>query len=226
MGRAVDTAADALRENVLAGTWSPGDRLPPERELAGDVGVSRLTLRAALARLEGEGLVVARQGSGITVQDYRESSGVELLVHLLERGDLELLKPMLQLRRAVAVEAAASACVLATDAELDALQAHAEALAAETDLDALAEGNLAFGRDVLRLARNLPMELLFNTVAQIYRARPELSRAMLADAPLVRASFPLIVDLLRTRDPDHVRPTVRAALEAVDAATLAKLEVP
>jgi len=224
--RAVDLATHQIRGEILAGILQPGERLPPERELAESLGIARLTLRAALARLEAEGLVRARQGSGITVLDYRTEGGVELLPHLLARGDWSLLGPVLQLRRAVAVEAVAAAVERASDADLDRLQALAEELSSETDLPALAEGNLAFSRGVIRLTDNLPLELLFNAVAKVYRSRPELVDLLLAEPDAVRASFPAIVALIRTRDAERARALVRATLRAIDDATLARLEAP
>jgi GntR family transcriptional repressor for pyruvate dehydrogenase complex len=223
--RAVDLVANRLREAVLSGEFPPGAFLPPERELSATLGVSRLTLRAAVSRLEAEGLVRARQGSGVVVLDYRTEAGVELLTHLLAKGDIALLRPLLQLRRAIAVEAMAVACAQATDEDIARLSTLADELAQSEDLDRLAEGNLDFVRAVIRLADNLPMELLFNTVVRIFRARPELSAAMLADPDAVRASFPFIVALIRSREADRARTLVRGALEAIDTATLAALEI-
>ncbi|MFT4625984.1 MAG: GntR family transcriptional repressor for pyruvate dehydrogenase complex [Myxococcota bacterium] len=221
--RPVDLAAEAVRDAILDGEWAPGERLPPERELAETLGISRLTLRAATSRLTAQGLLQPKQGSGVRVLDWRSTAGIGLLPTLFARGELTLLAPFLELRRAVAIEIAATACTRATATDLDQLQSHADALAVEQDLERLAEGNLAFARAVLRLADNLPAELLFNTVADVYRARPELRQTLLARPDAVRASFPIIVALLRTRDPDHVRSVVRVTLEAVDAATLETL---
>ncbi|MBW1880052.1 MAG: FadR family transcriptional regulator [Deltaproteobacteria bacterium] len=223
--RAVDLVANRLREAVLSGEFPPGAFLPPERELSVTLGVSRLTLRAAVSRLEAEGLLRARQGSGVVVLDYRTEAGVELLTYLLADGDIALLRPLLQLRRAIAVEAMAVACAQATDEDIARLSALAEELAQSEDLDRLAEGNLDFVRAVIRLADNLPLELLFNTVVRVFRTRPELSAAMLADPDAVRASFPFIVGLIRSREADRARTLVRGALEAIDTATLAALEI-
>jgi DNA-binding FadR family transcriptional regulator len=60
----VDAVSDRLRNEILAGRIAAGSRLPSERELSLALGVNRLTLRAALARLEAMGLVVTRHGSG------------------------------------------------------------------------------------------------------------------------------------------------------------------
>ena len=59
--RTVDIAAEAIRNEILAGKHSPGKMLPPERELSESLGISRLTLRAAVYRLETEGLLRPQQ---------------------------------------------------------------------------------------------------------------------------------------------------------------------
>ena len=56
--------ADRLVTAIAVGTYSPGERLPPERELAMSLGVSRATLRQALQQVTALGLVEARRGRG------------------------------------------------------------------------------------------------------------------------------------------------------------------
>ncbi len=63
--------ADAIRSRLAVGELRPGDRLPPERALAGQLGVGRMTVRQALHELAGEGLLVTRRGrhGGTVVAD-------------------------------------------------------------------------------------------------------------------------------------------------------------
>jgi GntR family transcriptional regulator len=93
----VDEAEQALRRWFAPGRHRPGDRLPPEHELAGMLGVSRGTLRMALERLERSGEIVRRQGSGTFVGrvagESSFSAGLELLESyslLASRQGLEL----------------------------------------------------------------------------------------------------------------------------------------
>src|SRR5579875_1314564 len=72
----VDGAERAVRRWLSPGRFRPGDRLPPEQELAGMLGVSRGTLRSALRRLEERGEIVRRQGSGTFVGSMGPPRGV------------------------------------------------------------------------------------------------------------------------------------------------------
>jgi GntR family transcriptional regulator len=79
----VDVAEQALRDWLVPGRHRPGDRLPPEHDLAAMLGVSRGTLRMALERLQDAGEIVRRQGSGTFVGRVAElpafSEGLEVL---------------------------------------------------------------------------------------------------------------------------------------------------
>jgi GntR family transcriptional regulator len=61
--------ADALREQITSGEFTPGAKLPSERELMDTWKVSSRTIRVALDQLRAEGLVISRQGSGVFVRE-------------------------------------------------------------------------------------------------------------------------------------------------------------
>lgn len=67
VGRVSDRVADRLLARIASGEWAPGQRLPGERQLAEDMGVSRVSVRAALQTLKTQGLVDAVQGGGTRV---------------------------------------------------------------------------------------------------------------------------------------------------------------
>jgi GntR family transcriptional regulator len=93
----VDDTEQALRAWLATGTHRPGDRLPPELELASMLGVSRGTLRTALDRLADTGEITRRQGSGTYV-------GKAVRPTAFHEG-LEVLRPYSELaqRRGVAL---------------------------------------------------------------------------------------------------------------------------
>ncbi|WP_108659730.1 GntR family transcriptional regulator [Acuticoccus kandeliae] len=81
-----------LRDQILSGEWAPGDRLPGEPTLAAGQGVSRVTVRRALAQLAEEGLIERRAGAGTFVRVDRAKVGTLItdvanaFGHLLEMG--------------------------------------------------------------------------------------------------------------------------------------------
>src|SRR5712692_7888499 len=84
---------DQLRRAIHIGTFIPGDKLPPERELSKQLGVSRTTVREAIRVLEGEGYVETRRGAtgGLTVRE-RKLPDARLRQIVRERlGELEEL---------------------------------------------------------------------------------------------------------------------------------------
>jgi DNA-binding FadR family transcriptional regulator len=81
--------ADQIRKLIASGEFPAGARLPPERDLAKQLGVSRPSVREALIALEVEGRVEVRIGSGIYVQAPTEHAGQEAEA---AAGPFELLR--------------------------------------------------------------------------------------------------------------------------------------
>jgi GntR family transcriptional regulator len=81
---------------VQNGTYRPGDRLPPQDDLATQLGISRPTLREALLNLEQEGIIISRHGVGTFVAPWygeRLSAGLEHLESILEMAHHQGMEP-------------------------------------------------------------------------------------------------------------------------------------
>jgi GntR family transcriptional regulator, transcriptional repressor for pyruvate dehydrogenase complex len=85
-GHAAQIAADRLRDLIERGDLGPGDRLPVERVLAVQLGVSRSTLREGIRSLRSTGVLHARQGSGTYVTDLDPATLASPLVFALMRS--------------------------------------------------------------------------------------------------------------------------------------------
>ena len=81
--RLYQQVADQIRSVIEESRFAPGTRLPPERELALQLGVSRPSLREALIALEIEGHVEIRMGSGVYVCAARPGADI----HQMPLGD-------------------------------------------------------------------------------------------------------------------------------------------
>ncbi len=96
---------EQLRQRIAAGEIRPGDRLPTERLLVDEFGVSRTVVREAIAGLRADGLVEARQGAGVFVLQPPETAGaLPRLQDGLQR--ISSIIEALELRAAVEIEAA------------------------------------------------------------------------------------------------------------------------
>jgi GntR family transcriptional repressor for pyruvate dehydrogenase complex len=201
-----------IRDFVRAGGLQPGDRLPPERQLASQLGVSRTSLRQGLTALRVEGLIEVRQGQGM---------------HLLRSVD-DVVQPI-------------PAYVLETHPDLaeagavrNALEALAAKLAAErrdpSDIEAMVAGirhmdaelrsglpgvvgDRIFHRAVLNAAHNEVLTRLLDAVAE--------QAGRIAAASLARAGQPvrslaahrLICEAITARDDEQARQLMDEHLE-------------
>jgi DNA-binding FadR family transcriptional regulator len=96
--------ADQLRALIRAGEYPVGSRLPAERELATQLGVSRPSVREALIALEVEGLVEVRPGSGVHVVAAEPQVGARSLAN--EFGPFEIIRARQLVEGELAAEAA------------------------------------------------------------------------------------------------------------------------
>jgi DNA-binding FadR family transcriptional regulator len=223
------TAADSIRLRVLTGGYAPGQSLPGERELSEELGVSRLTLRAAISHLEAEGLVRAVHGSGTRVLDFRQSGGLDLFGHIASLvlsgapvpGGLSLFSSLMELRRAVAIEAVGLAAERASVEELREMRAHVSAMVALLDdPHAFMMADLAFARRIVRATQNLAFELLFNSVVRTVEGNRGIELAFFANARATLAVYGRLLDRLEARDHERARATAARLLHRLDRTTV------
>jgi GntR family transcriptional repressor for pyruvate dehydrogenase complex len=118
--RVADEIVSQIERLVLEGVLRPGDKLPAERELAGQFGVSRPTLRQALSDLEASGLLVARQGGGTYVADVMRSVFAEPIIGLFGKHE-KATADYLEFRAGIEAMAARWAAMRATEADREIL---------------------------------------------------------------------------------------------------------
>ncbi len=130
-----DAVAEWIESRILEGSFKPGERLPPERDLAEQLGVNRSSVREALKKLEQLRLVEIQQGSGIRARRMDEAN-LDFVLRLLFVGgqpNLDRVRDLLELRDVLVVGLFRIGLERATEAELCDLVA---ALEAAADLEA------------------------------------------------------------------------------------------
>lgn len=187
--RVSDVVATQLEQRILEGSLKPGDRLPAERELAAELGVSRPSLREAIQKLVSKGMLVSRQGGGTFVTDRLSASFVDPWKLMVEQHP-DLQGDLLEFRHMLEARAAELAARRATEADRRRLAAAHERVAAafagddpreqaEADVDfhqAIAEAshNIFFGQLMASLFRLL-REHIDRNLGQLTRSRASMA---------------------------------------------------
>jgi GntR family L-lactate dehydrogenase operon transcriptional regulator len=224
--RLSDRVAAQLRALIAERRLQPEQRLPAERALALELGVSRTALREAIAQLASQGLLRARAGGGTYVQrphtpEERVVAPLQPFLPLLQ-GDPEYRFDVLETRHALEGATAWHAALRATDADrariaaaFEAmLQAHAQGdAAAEARADAdfhLSIAEAAHNRVLLQVMRGL-FDLLQTNISQ---SRHKLFQSPRTFAPLL-AQHRALRDAILAGEPEQARDAAHAHLAFV-----------
>ncbi|MBX8537629.1 FCD domain-containing protein [Pseudomonas cichorii] len=127
--RLSDDIVEQLERMILEGTLKSGGRLPAERALAEQFGVSRPSLREAIQKLTAKGLLVSRQGGGNYVVENLGSTFSDPLLHLLESSP-DAQRDLLEFRHTLEASCAYYAALRATEVDRERLREAFDALQA------------------------------------------------------------------------------------------------
>ena len=190
--RISDAVASTLERRILEGSLKPGDRLPPERELATEFGVSRPSLREAIQKLASKGMVQSRQGGGTYVTAALESSFFDPWQEMMGSYP-NLREDMLEFRRMIEGQAAEWAAERATDAELLRLDQAFQLLAASfenDDTEKRSAADIAFHQAIGDASHNV---LIGHLSAALLRLMHDNIRLNLGELKTVPAASKLLM---------------------------------
>jgi GntR family transcriptional repressor for pyruvate dehydrogenase complex len=204
--------AATLIEELQAGHYVVGDRMPAERDLAQSMGVSRPVVREAILALEVLGLLEVRVGAGtFVVRLPGETDEPRFSISPFE---------LLEARLVFEGEAAALAAQHITDDEIVELEALVDAMGEQNERQVAEENaDMAFHLAIARATRNSAVEKTIEDLWLQRWASPAckllLEQARTANVLPVVEEHTAIVEALRARDSVRSRAAMRAHLEAV-----------
>ncbi len=203
-----------LEAQIKSGTMMPGSRLPPQKDIAELENVSRTVVREAVARLESQGMVVAKQGSGVYVTDDARFEAFQ--VRRQDVTDLADVIRLLEVRLSVESEMAAFAAARRTTADITTMRS------ALRDMENLADDPVAsaaadsrFHAAIAQASQNVMFVRLIEFLGvrlvpprNLYlRNQPiEAHRAYVAK---VRAEHEAIIDAIVRMNPGAARDAAR-----------------
>jgi len=218
---------------ILSGKFSPGDRVPSERDLGALFGISRPVVHEGLRTLESRGLVTIESRKGVRVNDYRREGSIEMLLSILNytggRLSPTLLDGILEMRLLFEVETARLAASRRSEAGLSELRRTLERERAfreaptpggavrESAARDLADIDFEFHVSVAIASGNEIYPLLMNSFRRIYR---DILEEFYADRTVVEPIFAAhsrIVDAIEERDEAGARDAMRELLSFSEA---------
>ena len=196
-----------VRGLIERGQLKPGDRLPAERDLAVEIGVSRPTVRAGLRALAAMGVVRSRHGSGTYIPKGPPMLGSEPLsflaaLHGFTRDE------MYEARRILEVGAAGLAAERATHEQLMAISEEVASLfAAMDDPVVFLVHDINFHRSVASASGNPIVASLVEMVSELYYERRRETAMRASDRNLRDAAqlHRRVYQAIRARDPEAAR---------------------
>jgi len=201
-GRA-DTVARRLAQAIRLGLLLDGERLPAESQLAGQLGVSTVTLREALAALRSMGLVETRRGRG-GGSFVRAPDGADRLERPLRLLSLHELRDIGDHRAAIAGTAARLAAERALTTDVAVLREHAERLRGAA---ALTDRRRADARLHIEIAATAQSPRLTREEMDLWSEIGDLVWLPLEGTDVTAAArdHDLLIDAIEARAPDRAR---------------------
>jgi GntR family transcriptional repressor for pyruvate dehydrogenase complex len=185
--RLSDVVATELENRILEGSLKAGDRLPSERELAVELGVSRPSLRGALQSLVAKGLLITRHGGGTFVTDSMQAAFTDPWQQML-KDHPDIHGDMLEFRHMLEGQAAQLAAERGTEEDFERIRQCHEALErafAAQDLAMCIKTDVDFHQAIAEASHNVMIGHLSSSLHKVMEghvqgnleylnARPEL----------------------------------------------------
>ncbi|MFI7498518.1 FadR/GntR family transcriptional regulator [Streptomyces sp. NPDC049687] len=210
-------AIERIKAMIGEGLLEPGQRLPTERDLAAQLGISRSSMREAIRALTVLGVLEARHGSGIYVTQLQAGDLLETfgVVADLSRGPR--LVELLEVRRILESTATALAAARITPGELAAVEAHLAAMNATDDPEEILAHDLSFHRAIAAAAGNETMAAILEGLSsRTFRARVWRGYREEGAFDRTRREHAAIHRALAARDPEAARAAAAAHVGEVE----------
>jgi GntR family transcriptional repressor for pyruvate dehydrogenase complex len=210
--RLYEQIAQQLYDHISTAGLKPGDRLPPERELAARLGVSRASLAQALVALEVLGVVSVRHGDGAVVVEHPSDRQVVSAL----RTHRERLPDVLDARAALEVKLAALAAERRTQADLSSIDQTLAEMAADIEVGGRGvDGDERFHAAVTAAGHSLLLARLMRENSDLIRQSRLESLGQPGRPAASLAGHQRIADAIRRQDVSGAAAAMEAHIQLV-----------
>lgn len=173
IGRLYEKIVEQIEKRIVDGDLKAGDKLPSERELAIQFGVSRTSVREAMKALSLRGLIEVTPGRGTFITDQTSQALRQSMNLMFQLGKMDANRYLLELREILEPEIAAMAATRATKENLDAMREAVEAMDRSLDdVGTYVEADLDFHLSLAESAHNpIILSLLDSLISELREQR-------------------------------------------------------
>lgn len=205
-----------LLETIVAGHYTPGDLLPPERDLAAIFKVSRVAVREALSSLAGKGILSVKQGRGTVVNPVSEWNTLDPEVLMLLHGD-RIFQELVEMRIIFEPDLAALAAERITPDELAELKDLSD-LPDSDSIEQHVERDNAFHLLIAKATHNPVLLIVLTSISEILRESRRCTFMVEGEMPKARSWHHEIYAAIAAHDPEAARNAMTAHILQVKQA--------
>jgi GntR family transcriptional repressor for pyruvate dehydrogenase complex len=213
-----------ISDALVAGELKPGDRLPPERELAEQFGVSRTVIRDAVKTLAGRGILHVKHGAGIFVTTSEENAIGRLgaLSDILPLQGVSL-RDLFEIRKVLEAEGAEWAARRRNDYHLKRLRGILDdAYRNSENIEVLSERDAQFHVAIAEASQNLVLVRVMLTLLDLLAQSRRESLSIPGRAKLSLKDYERIVEEIEAQRHEGARETMLEHLTSVESTVLAE----
>ncbi|ACQ82278.1 GntR domain protein [Beutenbergia cavernae DSM 12333] len=198
-----DRAILQIKDMIVTGELAPGDRLPPEKELAERLGLSRSSMREAVKALEMIRVLDVRRGDGTYVTSLEPRLLLEAMSFVVDLHDDDSVLEIFAVRRILEPAATAMAARRIAPDDVAALRELLGAIGDDADVESLVAHDLAFHGTLVAAAGNSYLASLVDTLSSdTMRARVWRGLTQQGAVPRTLAEHRAILDAVERGDAD------------------------
>ncbi|MBP2412109.1 GntR family transcriptional repressor for pyruvate dehydrogenase complex [Arthrobacter stackebrandtii] len=212
-----DEAITKIKDMIISGELSAGERLPPEKELSEKLGLSRSSLREAVKALEIIRVLDVRRGDGTYVTSLEPQLLNEAMTFIVDLHQDKSILEIFEVRRILEPAAAAIAASRIGPEQIAALHATLESVDTDTSVEALVEHDLIFHSLITAAADNAYMASVLDALSSS-TVRARIWRGLTQEKAVDRtlAEHTAIIEALERGDAELVKALVTVHISGVE----------
>lgn len=215
-----DAVQDHVQNYIIGNQHRPGDLLPPEAQLARQLGVSRSSLREAIRALQVLGVVESRHGSGTYVGSFRMDTLLEGMAFSIRTSTdvnaLRALREVLEVRTVLERHMIRQVALTCTDAQIADLERLIDRMATSAEAGrTFAEEDAAFHEALYETLDNGLFVQLVRTFWQLFESVENRLRTIDHELHTIVEVHQRVVEALRNHDPDAAEIAMTQHLDGI-----------